>query len=339
MKKIGQLLILGLSLSLMLCQSAMAQTTGIQVDGKTYTFTGGEGTYKADGKTFIIGENTVTVQQPDKPDRVFALTKTGEGEEAVRESAVFLEQGTQMDTALYDTVTPLTGYVHTSTGVEDVVVEDSRENSADLVQRFAPYAAFGLYYDAAADVLTYQGQRVRIFEDSYPLDDFSCAGLEHVDVQGTIDVKTTRDLSVRVYNADGSYNPAGTLTGLYVLTDAEYSARNLRDWTQPQQQLTAVSGEDLTPAQKQAIYAPYASFGLVYDAAHDTLSYQGKRVRQFMDIRQSNGESLESGRFKGVMTCIGGDDGEVDIQTVRDFSTPDVSGDGTLIGLSVQKVR
>ena len=41
-----------------------------------YTFTGGEGTYQADGKTFIIGAESVVVQEPGLPDRVcWSFTK------------------------------------------------------------------------------------------------------------------------------------------------------------------------------------------------------------------------------------------------------------------------
>ncbi|MEG0324779.1 MAG: hypothetical protein RR619_12340, partial [Raoultibacter sp.] len=88
-----------------------------------------------------------------------------------------------------------------------------------------------------------------------------------------------------------------------------------------------------------ALYAPYAAFGLDYNAKADTLTYQGKRMRNFMDIKQSNGEALNSGHFKGVMTCIGGEDGEIDVETIRDFTKPDADGNGTLIGISVEQVR
>lgn len=63
MKKVFCVSLLALMLVCLLCASALAQTTGIAMDGKVYTFTGGEGTYQADGKTFIIGAESVVVQE------------------------------------------------------------------------------------------------------------------------------------------------------------------------------------------------------------------------------------------------------------------------------------
>ena len=44
MKKVFGVSLLALMLVCLLCASALAQTTGIAMDGKGYTFTGGEGT-------------------------------------------------------------------------------------------------------------------------------------------------------------------------------------------------------------------------------------------------------------------------------------------------------
>lgn len=347
---------LGLSLALLLCVSAMAQTTGIEVDGKTYTFTGGKGTYEADGKTFVIGADTVTIREAGKPDRVLPLLET-KGTDIVQDTgAVFIEQGreTSFSSFIANAAMPITEYTQSSFPVDAVAGNSTSAATEDHFQfsyaaedvvgankaRFDLYAKFGLSYDAAGDVLYYQGQRVRIFQDQYPLDEQSFAGQEHVDAQGVIDIKTQRDHSRQVYNPDGSIDPAGTLTGLYVLTDAEFAARNLSDWTHPATQVAnAMEGAEMTPAEKQAFYAPYAAFGLTYDAVTDTLTYQSMRVRQMTDIRQSNGEPLESGRFQGVMTHIGGDIGDVDVQILRDYSKPDAAGDGLLIGIQAQKVR
>lgn len=343
-----------LMLALALCLPGMAQTTGIAVDGKVYIFTGGDGSYKADGKTFLIGADSVTIQETGKPDRVLALAHAPDTEIVQDGQRVFIQQGSEEAIFVEDSMAaPIAGFVQSSGVAEDVhaiggsgettqyaqsayVAEDAGQASAD---RFAPYAQYGLRYDAENNALYYQGQRVRIFEDSYPLQDQALASLEHVDGQGVIDVKAQRDLSRFVYNADGSYDPSGTLTGLYVLSDAEFAARDLRDWTEPKQQATAVEGGEMTAAEKEALYAPYAAFGLAYNGQTDALTYQGKRVRQFMDIKQTNGEALNSGRFQGVMTCIGGEDGEVDVETIRDFTKLDADGNGTLIGISVEQVR
>lgn len=84
MKKVFGVSLLALMLVCLCCASALAQTTGIAMDGKVYTFTGGEGTYQADGKTFIIGVESVVVQEPGLPDRVLELHQT-EGTEIMRD--------------------------------------------------------------------------------------------------------------------------------------------------------------------------------------------------------------------------------------------------------------
>lgn len=45
---------------------------------------------------------------------------------------------------------------------------------------------------------------------------------------------------------------------------------------------------------------------------------------------------MTSGRFEGTMTRIHDDEGEVDVETVRDYDHLDENGDGTLIGLKIQ---
>ena len=354
MKKALWTAVLGLVLTLVLCTPAMAQTTGIEVDGKTYTFMGSEGTYKADGKTFIIGAESVTIQEEGKPDRTLKLVhapdmdvaqdvQPGSAQQDSESVATFVEEPigeyVQSSSVTEETCETCISGTATEYAQSSYVIEDVSGANAVNPERFKTYLKFGLSYDTAANALYYQGQRVRIFEDSYPLEDQACAALVHVDDQGTVDVKTIRDLSVKVYNADGSYDPSGTLTGLYVLSDKEFAARDLRDWTEPKQQSTAVEGVEMTPAEKEAMYAPYAAFGLDYNAKADMLTYQGKRVRNFMDIKQSNGEALNSGHFKGAMTCIGGEYGEIDVETIRDFTKPDADGNGTLIGISMEQVR
>ena len=76
MKKVFCVSLIALMLVCLVCASALAQTTGIAMDGKVYTFTGGEGTYQADGKTFIIGADAVIVQEPGFPDRTLELART-----------------------------------------------------------------------------------------------------------------------------------------------------------------------------------------------------------------------------------------------------------------------
>lgn len=299
--------------------SALAAATGIQMDGTVYVFYSDEGTFETDGKQFILRENEVVVKEEGKENRVLPLEHTVEAAGDVCAENVPFE--------MYMQTTELSKAVQGSTEVVDAA-------------RFGQYARFGLSYDASTDALYYQGKRVRIFEDSYPLENQSSASIEHVDEQGTIDVKAVRNLSQRVYNQDGSYAPGGVLTGLSVLSDAEFAARDITQWTQSRNnQNAAIAGVELTPQERAAFFAPYASMGLYYNAETDALYYQGKRVRRFLDVRRSNGEPMSSGNFQGEMSSIWDDDGVVDVEIIRDYTRPDENGNGTAVGVAATYVE
>lgn len=312
MKKVFCVSLIALMLVCLVCASALAQTTGIAMDGKVYTFTGGEGTYQADGKTFIIGVESVVVQEPGLPDRVLELHHT-EG------------------TAAYEAAEAIAVYEQYSYSYP--------ENDEAWARRFAPYAEYGLRCDPESRTLMYQGQRVRSFTDAYPVSGGVCTIIEFTDEQGTIDLRTERDQTRLIRHADGSLSLEGLLIGIRVLTEEE-SAERCKGERMPQ--MTATSEGEMTAAEKQAFFAPYAAFGLCYDAASDEMAFQGQRVRRFLDIRQSNGEPLDSGRFHGSMTsivCCDDDQGEVDVEVIRDYTKPDANGDGALIGMMAERVR
>lgn len=208
------LVLLVLALGGVLCLSASAQTLGISLDDKLYSFTGGEGTYKVDGKTFIIGKDMVTVQEAGKADRVLEIGRTVDMETVQDTAALWVVES--VETREY------------STAEEDVaeeecvaVIEDERELTEDegreLAQQmtsneaieedlnpkemqafFASYAPYGLKYDVEENVLYYQGKRVRQFTDVLQCDDgtmengscsMKCACFE----SGEVDVQTVRD--------------------------------------------------------------------------------------------------------------------------------------------------
>lgn len=88
-------------------------------------------------------------------------------------------------------------------------------------ERFSPYEPFGLRYDGQTGELRFDGELVRWFEDYYPLSgDGARAGTDFFDENGTVDVYAVRDRSELVRRADGSYDPAGTLTGIKILEDS-----------------------------------------------------------------------------------------------------------------------
>ena len=337
MKKVFGVSLLALMLVCLVCASALAQTTGIAMDGKVYTFTGGEGTYQADRKTFIIGAESVVVQEPGLPDRVLELHQT-EGTEIMRDGHP-AAAGQETDdstvicegTAAYEAAEAIVVYTQYSYSYP--------ENDEAWARHFEPYAEYGLSCDPESRTLMYQGQRVRSFTDAYSVSGGVCTIIEFTDEQGTIDLRTERDQTRLIRHADGSLSPEGLLTGIRALTGEESAVRSQGGSTS---QTTATSEGEMTAAEKQAFFAPYAAFGLCYDAASDEMVFQGQRVRRFLDVRQSNGEPLDSGRFHGSMTsivCCDDDQGEVDVEVIRDYTKPDANGDGALIGMVAERVR
>ena len=94
-------------------------------------------------------------------------------------------------------------------------------------------------------------------------------------------------------------------------------------------------GVSRTVEEWEKVYSIYKPFGVVYDKNQDCFYYQGKLVRCLIDVMQSNGKSLESGDFKGIMRQIYHPEGkgEVDVYMVRDYEKLDSNGNGTLIGV------
>ena len=335
MKK-TRIAILTCLLALLLVTPALAQTTGVQLDGKSYAFFGGPGTYEADGMTFVIGEDSVTVQRPGEADLVLALEKCAD------------------DAIVTEGASAAVSEVTITTADDSVVAQYSQSALAEdefSPEAFSVYAPFGLSCDSVGEALYYRGRRVRIFEDVVQGDALQeeaglCYALEHVDSEGAVDVRTVRD-------------EAGTLLRLEQLSEAEFQSRDLKDWTEPEIGVTAAEGNvwtayaaveadaamkgmtaktscaEWTQADKQAFFAEYAPFGLTYDPQTDVLTYMGRAVRNFMDVRSSNGAALTGGSFRGSITQISNGDGEVDVETIRDYDHPNASGEGTLTGIMV----
>ena len=335
MKK-TRIAILTCLLALLLVTPALAQTTGVQLDGKSYAFFGGPGTYEADGMTFVIGEDSVTVQRPGEADLVLALEKCADD--------AIVTEGASAAVSEVTITTP---------DDSDVAQYSQRALAEDEFspEAFSVYAPFGLSCDSVGEALYYRGRRVRIFEDVVQGDALQeeaglCYALEHVDSEGAVDVRTVRD-------------EAGTLLRLEQLSEAEFQSRDLKDWTEPEIGVTAAEGNvwtayaaveadaamkgmtaktscaEWTQADKQAFFAEYAPFGLTYDPQTDVLTYMGRAVRNFMDVRSSNGAALTGGSFRGSITQISNGDGEVDVETIRDYTRPNASGEGTLTGIVV----
>ncbi len=95
----------------------------------------------------------------------------------------------------------------------------------------------------------------------------------------------------------------------------------------------------MTPDELAEMYSVYEPFGLTYDKEKDYFYYNGKLVREFVDILSSNGEALEGGKFHGSMRQLGNPngEGEVNVKAVRDYTKLNADGEGELIGIEVVK--
>lgn len=196
---------------------------------------------------------------------------------------------------------------------------------------FREYEPFGLTYDAAKDQLVYDGKPVRWFEDYYDVGNGNQAGVDFFNEKGLVDVYAVRDDSDPAKNDDGSFDPKGSLQGIEPFSQEEFDHRDLEAIRHPKQ--ISMSGEPLTPSEARKIAEEYEPFGVTYDVKNDRWYYDGEKVRYFHDILTSNGEDPSSGKFHGAMRLVGDEEGTVDIYTVRDYTTVNAEGYGTLKGV------
>ena len=224
-------------------------------------------------------------------------------------------------------------------GAPAALSEDGGEDrEASQAEHFLPYAPFGLRYDAEKDELRFDGELVRWFEDYYPLSgDGAQAGLDFFDENGVVDVYAVRDRGGLVRAEDGSYDPAGTLTGVEAFSEEAFAARDV-EALRHSAPVTAVAGDgEWSKEELNAIAEAYAPFGVTYDAGADQWYYNGEKVCFFRDVLTSNGKSLTGGGFRGAMRILSSAEGTVRIETIREFAHPDSQGYGTLTGIQVME--
>ena len=197
---------------------------------------------------------------------------------------------------------------------------------------FKPYEQFGLIYDSGKKELQYQGKTVRWFEDYYTTSDGSQAGNDFFNENGVVDVYAVRDFTSIVRSEDGSFDPSGKLVGVKEFSEAEFAARDIEAIKNPPS-VVAIAGDPPSTEELEERAKEYEAFGVTYDIKNDQWYFNGEKVRFFWDVLTSNGEDMTGGRFKGTIRTLGSADGTVDIYTVRDFSHPDASGNGTLTGI------
>lgn len=208
----------------LLCAPGLAVTTGVAVDGKIYVFSGTQGSYAAGGKTFIIGEDSVTIRQSGMPDRVLALApiagdvETGESrrvtgssltavEEAGDQTGEVLRRGTMGETAGEDV---LSASMPGLTPGEQAQESGAEPSCAEKAALFSAYAAVDITYDAASDRLYYQGRPVRRFADiRQPMGEgadgsVTVSALYINADEGEVDVEIIRDFTAPDARGDGA---------------------------------------------------------------------------------------------------------------------------------------
>lgn len=217
---------------------------------------------------------------------------------------------------------------------------ESAAYEVDKTDMFKPYEEFGLVYNADTDELLYNGKKVRLFEDYYPVDGENkemMAGVDFYDENGVTDVFAARDLENIVRNEDGSYDPSGKLTGLRESTREEFESRFISDIGKNFQPVTACEGGFVSIEEMEKIAKEYEPFGVTYDGGNDQWYFKGEKVYHFLDVLRSNGESFNGGKFEGVMRTFGSNDGTVKICTVRDYDDVDEFGYGKLVDVVVNE--
>ncbi|MGM9600485.1 MAG: hypothetical protein ACI3W5_02710 [Faecousia sp.] len=206
------------------------------------------------------------------------------------------------------------------------------DNDISYEKLFKPYEQFGLTYDRDKNELPYQGKTVRWFEDYYTIEDGTQAGNDFFNEHGVVDVYAVRDFSNFARSDDGSFDLSGKLIGVKEFSEAEFAARDIEAIKNPAP-IVAIAGDPPSEKELEDMAKEYEEFGVTYDIKNDQWYFNGEKVRFFHDVLTSNGEDLTSGKFKGAIRTFGSVDGTVDVYTVRDFTTLDASGNGTLTGV------
>lgn len=236
-------------------------------------------------------------------------------------------------------------------------VESAEPHDASEV--FAQYAPYGLIYDATSNTLTYNGQLVRYFEDIYPVDNKSEAGISHYTPGGVVDVHAVRDLTDIKPGADGGYDPSGTLLGVMQATEEAFRTRDTSsddatpvagkdiqaaihsssvtqvsdatdvasffqfggDDKDIQTREASTTVESISPEEWGELFDKFVPYGLTYDDKSGDLYYQGKLVRYFEDSLQIGPNTYDH------FLASSNENGEIDVKTVFDT-------EGNLIGIT-----
>ena len=138
-----------------------------------------------------------------------------------------------------NTIEPVENAVNVYVDNEYGAVYITPQKAEQKATQFEVYREFGLTYDQAANNLYYNGELVRYFEDMIPLSDGNpnvLFGIDHLDLNGTVDVLAVRDFSQIIHNPDGTTDTSGKLLGLERVSQMEFDSRDINKFRIPSSQ-------------------------------------------------------------------------------------------------------
>ncbi len=208
-----------------------------------------------------------------------------------------------------------------SVSYEDIDGEDvawAIENEDEL-KLYDIYKEYGITFNEGKDELYYNGKLVRVFEDETIFEDGTSAGDLHYTPEGKIDIQVVRKENL-------------SIDSIKELNDDEFRARNIEEVKKKIEDRDKTKGEawaiePYPDVDMEETYGVYKDFGLEYDSGRDCLIFDGKVVRNFIDVYK---EGVEEG---GALTRYD-EKGVIDVKTVRDFKNG-----GTLIRLEMEVLK
>jgi beta-lactamase regulating signal transducer with metallopeptidase domain len=225
----------------------------------------------------------------------------------------------------------------------NVAIADGNQNTGSAKWEPLPeYEQFGISYNADSKML-FNGQLVRYFWDGYEVEPgISATRYDYFNEYGIVDAHTIRSV---IELGGGGIDPFGELTDIAAYSRQEFDARDLSNYINPEPFIISASngGEEapgnstatnmtelnatnglISPNELAEMYAVYKPFGITYNEASNTLFYDGKAIRSFVDELAPN-----------ILRNANNPDGVIDVHVVRDFTIIDKDGYGEITGVKM----
>lgn len=160
---------------------------------------------------------------------------------------------------------------------------------------YAKYSSYGISISDNGEMLLYNGQRVRLF-----IDEHSDTESFFLDEEGSLDLSVIR-------------NAAGNITGIESISESkaqEYRSAFFADDTNSNVEVKGIVPETTPDITDKNKFGQYTAYGIIYSIADETLTFNGQRVKFFID--QPEGEAPE--------TLWTDENGTVNASVIRDAS-------------------